>query len=153
MGRITRDEMLMRKAKISALRGTCTRASIGAIISRDGRTISEGYVGSPPGLPHCIEYGCDIEITSQHYENEEHCVRTTHAEMNALLFAARNGIATNGAEMHTTHSPCLTCAKATITAGIRRVVWGESRDDVEDTVKLLGRAGVRYDTYALSEAP
>ncbi len=141
VSRITRDEMLLRKSELSALRGTCTRASIGATVSRDGRTISEGYVGSPPGLPHCIEMGCIVE--------DDHYVRTTHAEMNALLFAARNGISTYGAELHTTHSPCLICAKAIITAGIQRVVWAENRNDVEATKNLLGRAGVRYATYRL----
>jgi len=139
MARITRDEMLKRKALLTAQRGTCNRASVGALIVRDGRTISEGYVGSPPGMPHCLDIGCDIV--------DDHCVRTTHSEMNALLFAARNGIATDGAEMHITHSPCPTCAKAIITAGIRRVVWDEARGDVDVATKLLRRASITHGTY------
>lgn len=137
--RITRDEMLRQKALLTAQRGTCTRAFVGALIVREGRTISEGYVGSPPGMPHCIDTGCDIV--------DDHCTRTTHAEMNALLFAARNGIATQGAEIHITHSPCPVCAKAIITAGIQRVVWSVNREDVGIARSLLHRASIQNGTY------
>lgn len=139
MPRITRDEMLKQKALLTAKRGTCNRASVGALVVREGRTISEGYVGSPPGMPHCLDVGCDIV--------DDHCVRTTHSEMNALLFAARNGIATDGAELHITHSPCLVCTKAIITAGIQRVMWGIAREDVEEASKLLRRASITYGAY------
>lgn len=137
--RITRDQMLEQKALLTARRGTCLRAFVGALIVRDGRTISEGYVGSPPGMPHCTDVGCDLV--------DDHCVRTTHAEMNALLFAARNGIATEGAEMHITHSPCPTCAKAIITAGIVRVVWSADREDVDIARRLFVRASITHGTY------
>jgi len=141
--RITRDEKLMRMASIVALRGTCLRLSVGAIIARDNRSISEGYVGSLPGMPHCLEWGCEIE--------DDHCTRTNHAEMNALLFAARNGIATSGSEIYVTHTPCLTCTKAIITAGVQRVVWGEEYGDVAATTRLLQKAGIRFDAYKLGE--
>lgn len=139
MSRITRDEMLKQKALLTAKRGTCTRASVGALVVKEGRTISEGYVGSPPGMPHCLDVGCFIE--------DGHCTSTTHAEMNALLFAARNGIATQGAEMHITHSPCPTCSKAIITAGIQRVMWSNERDDLAEAVRLLRRASIQHGAY------
>ena len=139
MARMTRDEMLKEKALLTARRGTCNRASVGALIVRDGRTISEGYVGSPPGMPHCLDVGCFIEAG--------HCISTTHAEMNALLFAARNGIATQGAEIHITHSPCPVCTKAIITAGIQRVVWSNEREDIGEAVRLLRRASITHGTY------
>src|SRR3972149_1523529 len=96
--RITRDEMLMAFARIASKRGTCTRVAVGTVIAREGRIISTGYVGSPPGIRHCLDVGCNIV--------DGHCVRTAHAEMNTLLFAARCGIATQGAELYTTHRPC-----------------------------------------------
>ena len=61
MNRITRDAMLMKMATVVALRGTCTRLSVGAVVSKEARVISQGYVGSPPGMPHCTEWGCDVE--------------------------------------------------------------------------------------------
>jgi len=135
--------MLMQMAEIVALRGTCSRLSVGAVVAKDSRAISQGYVGSPPGMPHCSEWGCDLDEGG-------HCTRTTHAEMNTLLFAARNGIATYGSEMYVTHSPCLTCAKAIITAGVQRVVWREEYGDSMATKKLLSKAGVRFATHTSS---
>ncbi len=138
--RISRDELLMGMAQTVAMRGTCERLRVGAIVSRDGRSISEGYVGSPPGMPHCIDEGCVME--------NDHCIGTTHAEINALLFAARNGIATNGAEIFITHSPCYSCAKAIVTAGITRVVWfNEYRKDADRSKGLFVRANIEYGAY------
>ena len=141
--RITRDSMLMRIAEIVALRGTCSRLSVGAVVTKESRVVSQGYVGSPPGMQHCTEWRCDVDDLG-------HCIRTTHAEMNALLFAARNGIATYGSEMYITHSPCLTCAKAIITAGVQRVVWGQDYGDVQATKRILSQAGLRFATHATS---
>lgn len=146
MGRMTRDTMLMKIASIAAERGTCTRLSVGAVVAREGRVISQGYVGSPPGIRHCNVFGCLIV--------DGHCIRTTHAEMNALLFAARYGIGTYGAELYVTHSPCYTCAKAAITAGISRIVYGALYGDEssqERVLKLLTAASIRYDAYYVGE--
>ncbi len=132
--RISRDEMLMRFAFIASRRGTCRKISVGVIIARHGRTISQGYVGSPPGFSHCLDEGCVLSYG--------HCIRTTHAEMNALLFAARHGIATEGAEMFITHHPCLTCAKGVITAGITRVVYSIRYGDYETVSEFLNQAGI-----------
>jgi dCMP deaminase len=132
--RPSRDEWLIRMAVITSARGTCLRASVGAIISRDGRIISTGYVGSPRGLPHCTDVGCDESTYSG-------CIRTVHAEANAIAFAARHGISTEGSELHCTHSPCGNCAKLIINAGIIRVVYDtEYRDitplDILDSARI-----------------
>ena len=146
--RITRDEMLMTFARVASKRGTCTRLAVGAVIAREGRIISTGYVGSPPGIRHCTEVGCNIV--------DGHCVRTSHAEMNALLFAAQCGIATQGAEMYITHSPCYTCAKAIVTAGIVRVMYGSDYSDQSvksEVAELLCRTNVKYNgPYSIGEA-
>jgi dCMP deaminase len=115
MSRITRDEMLMRVVEAVALRGTCERqppGGIGAVIALDGRVLSTGYVGAPAGLPHCTEVGCEVD------EGRGGCVRTVHAEANAIAFAARKGISVEGASMYCTYSPCIDCAKLVINAGI-----------------------------------
>jgi len=146
--RITRDEMLMQFATIAAQRGTCRKAQVGAILAREGRVVSQGYVGSPPGFPHCTEYGC--------IGAGGHCMRTIHAEMNAILFAARNGIRTENTELYTTHSPCWVCAKAIVTAGIRRVVYGEGFGEEADqrlVSETFTKADIRYESHFVSPTP
>ena len=116
MDRITRTEMLMRTAAVISARGTCTRAFVGAVLAKEGRIISTGYVGAPAGLPHCTDVG-DEEGP------DGGCTRTVHAEANAIAFAARAGTSTDGSELYCTHSPCLGCAKLIINAGITAVYF------------------------------
>jgi dCMP deaminase len=104
-----------------ARRSTCNRAQVGAIIVRDKRILTTGYNGSPTGLPHCTDVGC-LMVNG-------HCVRTLHAEQNAIIQAALHGVSTAGGTLYITHQPCLTCAKMIINAGIRRVVYGGDYPD------------------------
>jgi dCMP deaminase len=108
----------MEMAISASKRSTCTRKNVGAIIARDGRPISVGYAGAPEGLPHCLDQGC---IPGP----DGGCIRTTHAEANAISFAARKGIATQGATLYCTVSPCPNCAKLIINAGITSVQYLE----------------------------
>lgn len=121
--RISRDQMLMRIARTVAERGTCNRASVGCVIVREGRILSMGYVGSPPGAPHCHDAGCIIDKVTGG------CIRTQHAEANAIAWAARCGIAIEGASLYVTLSPCLPCAKMILTAGIQAVYFAEPYRD------------------------
>lgn len=132
--RPSRDLMLMKIAEVNAERSTCLRAKVGAVISRGARVISSGYVGAPSGLPQCDEVGCDPGF-------EGGCRRTTHAEVNAITWAAREGIATLGCVLTTTYSPCKPCCKAIINSGIRRVVYRDTYRDVTGLV-LLKSSGV-----------
>lgn len=137
--RITRGQMFMQMAQVVSYRGTCSRASVGAVIARNNRVISMGYVGSPAGLPHCTETGCEIGP-------EGGCITTVHAEANAICFAAKEGISVNGATLYVTLSPCLNCAKLIINSGITRLVYLEKyRDD--SGIILLVKAGVTVDSY------
>lgn len=129
-----RDEWLMRLAVVVSSRGTCNRAQVGAVISREGRIIATGYVGAPAGLPHCIEVGCDIG-------SHGGCIKTVHAENNAIAFAARFGTSTDGADLHCTHSPCDNCAKSIINSGIRRFVYEHPYRDPTG-LSLLTTAGI-----------
>jgi len=104
-----------------ARRSTCNRAQVGAIIVRDKRILTTGYNGSPTGLPHCTEVGC-LMVNG-------HCVRTLHAEQNAVIQAALHGVSTDRATIYVTHQPCLTCAKMIINAGINRIVYGGDYPD------------------------
>lgn len=132
--RPTRETVLMDVAAVIAKRSTCRRIpqGVGAVLERDGRIISTGYAGAPARLAHCEQAGCDLS---------KPCVRTVHAEANAIVFAGRHGIATDGATMYCTWSPCYGCAKLIINAGIKKLVFKTKYRDV-DGLLLLEEAGV-----------
>jgi dCMP deaminase len=134
MSRISRDEMLMEMAIIASKRSTCTRKHVGAIIAIDGRPVSVGYAGAPSGLPHCVNHGCIAGPDGG-------CIRTQHAEANAIAFAARKGISTEKATIYTTVSPCLACAKLIINAGITEVRFLELYRKMEG-LELLDQLGI-----------
>ena len=138
MKRMGRDEYLMKIAELIALRGTCPRAKVGAVLVREGRVISTGYNGSPSGTPHCIDMDCILDERGK-------CIRTVHAELNCICFAAKYGIKTEGATMYITHSPCLDCAKAIINAGIKKVIYLEKY--YLDGLRLLVKAQVDTKYY------
>ncbi len=110
-------------SELIATRSTCPRRAVGAVLVREHRVIATGYNGAPAGQPHCLDAGCLIE--------NNHCVRTIHAEMNALLQCARYGIATEGVDLYCTDFPCRHCARALVQAGIVRVFFQRSYDSPE----------------------
>jgi dCMP deaminase len=132
--RISRDEMYLRIAETVALRGTCNRLQVGAVIVKDNGIVSEGYVGAPTNLPHCIDVGC-IE------GKDGGCIRTVHAEANAIIKAAKYGKSTDGATMYCTHSPCSVCAAMMINAGIKRLVYRNRYRD-EKPLDILSKVGI-----------
>ena len=107
----------MRIAEEVASRATCDRKHVGAVIVRDKSILATGYNGSIRGLGHCDEEG--------HLMEDGHCVRTIHAEANAIIQAAKNGVMIDGATIYVTASPCWNCFKQIANAGIRRIVYGE----------------------------
>ena len=124
-----------------AKRSTCDRARVGATIVKERRILTTGYNGSPAGLPHCDEIG--------HLMIAGHCVRTLHAEQNAIIQAALHGVSVAGGTIYVTHQPCLTCAKMIINAGITRVVYGGHYPD-ENAVAFLHDAGVTLQHWAIA---
>ena len=122
----------MNIARTVATRATCDRKHVGAVIVRNRVILSTGYNGSIRGLPHCDEIG--------HLMEDGHCVRTMHAEANAIVQAARNGVALEGAEIYVTASPCFNCFKLIANAGIRKIFYGEFyRDEkIHDFAQQLG---------------
>lgn len=107
----------MSIARTVATRSTCDRKHVGAVIVLERRILATGYNGSISGLPHCDEVG--------HLMEDGHCVRTIHAEANAIMQAARCGVRITGATIYVTASPCFSCFKLIAAAGIRRIVFGE----------------------------
>ncbi|WP_010303443.1 ComE operon protein 2 [Kurthia senegalensis] len=134
MERITWDQFFMAQSHLLAIRSTCTRLSVGATIVRDKRIIAGGYNGSISGDDHCIDKGC--------YVVDNHCVRTVHAETNALLQCAKYGTPTNGADLYVTHFPCLPCTKSIIQAGIQNLYYATDYKNNEYAIELLRQAGV-----------
>ena len=127
-----------------ASRATCDRGKSGCVLVKNKRILSTGYVGSPVGLPHCDETG---HLMNTVYDKEgnlsQHCVRTTHAEMNAIVQAARHGISIDGATIYCRMEPCLDCCKAIINAGIKRVVAERKYHAADDTREFFKEAGVK----------
>ena len=117
------DEYFMNVAAMVGMRGTCDRGRSGCVIAREKRIVAAGYVGSPIGAAHCDEAGHEMHtVTHENGQSSRHCIRTTHAEQNAIAHAARVGVALEGATVYCHMTPCYTCAKILINAGIKRVV-------------------------------
>src|SRR5437763_5338283 len=115
--RVPWDQYFMNIAQVVASRSTCPRKFVGSVIVRDKTILSTGYNGSIRGLPHCDEVG--------HMMENDHCVATVHAEANAIIQAAKNGVAIDGATIYTTASPCWPCFKLIANSGCVRIVFGE----------------------------
>ena len=121
---------------LASERATCPRMHCGCVIVKERYVLSTGYNGSLPGLEHCEDVGCLVV--------DSHCVRTNHAEMNALAQAAKHGVSLAGSTAYVTNTPCTTCAKALIAAGIERVVVFS---DYQSTLaeKFFSEAGISLD--------
>lgn len=137
------DDYFMNIAKAVSLRMSCDRAQIGAVIVSPERLIlSTGYGGAPAGWPSCDEVGHElVEINGR-----QSCVRTVHAEENAITTAARHGIRLDGGTLYTTASTCYDCLKMVAQAGIKRILYGQQYDSARsgsvDIVKLANDRGI-----------
>src|SRR3954466_8138663 len=130
--RLSWDEYFMNIAREVATRSTCDRKHVGAVVVRDKIILTTGYNGAIRGLPHCDDAG--------HLMEDGHCVRTIHAEANAIVQAARNGVRIDGATVYVTASPCWPCFRMIANAGIVKIVFGEFYRDprIFDFAKRLG---------------
>ena len=137
------DEYFMEVARTVAKRATCDRGRSGCVIVKDKRILCTGYVGSPIGVDHCDEIGHEmLETYNEKGEKSMHCIRTSHAEQNALAQAARFGTAIDGGTLYCKMEPCYTCAKMIINSGIRRVVAEMRYHAAERTRDVFKKAGV-----------
>jgi dCMP deaminase len=140
--RVTWDQYFMNIARVSSSRATCHRKYVGAVIVRNKTILSTGYNGSIRGLDHCSDVG--------HMMEDGHCVATIHAEMNAIIQAARNGVRIEGASIYVTASPCWGCFKALANAGVMRICYGEFYRD-EKSFAIAKRLGIEMVHVPLQE--
>ncbi len=137
------DEYFLKVADVVAYRATCDRGRSGCVIARNKRILTTGYVGAPSGMPHCDEVGHEFkEVKHEDGSTSQHCVRTSHAEENAIVQAAKLGVSIDGATLYCRMTPCYTCAKMIINAGIERVVCEKDYHASEDTKRIFQKAGV-----------
>ncbi len=120
-----------------AKRSTCDRAYVGCLlVNKDNRIVSSGYNGSIKGNPHCSEIG--------HTMRDGHCIATIHAEMNALLYCAKEGIKVDGCVCYVTHFPCLNCTKALIQAGISKIYYSNAYRIDDYALELLDKNHIEH---------
>ncbi len=136
------DEYFLKVAMLVSERATCPRAHVGSVLVKEKRILASGYNGSIPGDAHCEDDGCMVV--------DNHCIRTIHAEMNALLFCAAHGVSTKGATAYITTLPCVNCAKALIGAGIKEVVIFSDYHDLSSE-EFFKRGGVPIRRIAMPE--
>jgi dCMP deaminase len=123
------DDYFLKICNTVGEMSTCERGHVGCVIVKDRRILTTGYAGSPSGMAHCDEIGHEME--------NGHCVRTVHAEQNAIIQAAKHGVSTDGATAYVTMVPCYTCAKMLVNAGIKRVVADNLYRGSEKSIKLF----------------
>ena len=142
------DEYFMELANAAAKRATCDRGRSGCVIVKDKQVLVTGYVGSPIGLPHCDEVGHLFKKTFHEDETiTTHCVRTVHAEQNAICQAARRGIALDGATLYCRMTPCRVCAMLIINCGIKRVVCEKKYHAGEESEQMFKQAGIKLEFF------
>lgn len=132
--RIPWEQYFMSQSLLLSTRSTCTRLAVGATIVRDRRVISGGYNGSVSNDVHCIDEGC--------YVVDGHCIRTVHAEVNAILQCAKFGVRTEGADIFVSHFPCLQCTKMIIQAGLSNVYYLHDYNNDEYAKELFDHAKI-----------
>ena len=137
------DRYFLDLCEAVSKRATCDRGRSGCVIVKDKRIMTTGYVGAPSGLPHCDDVGHDMRKVFDYAGNvTQHCVRTLHAEQNAIIQAARFGIALEGATLFCKMTPCRTCAMMIINAGIKRVICEKRYHGDKDTIEMFKQADV-----------
>ncbi|EGS31206.1 putative ComE operon protein 2 [Peptoniphilus sp. oral taxon 375 str. F0436] len=132
------NEYFMEITEMVASRSTCDRAFVGCVlVNKDHRIVSTGYNGSVAGNPHCSEVG--------HTMRDGHCIATIHAEMNALLYCAKEGIPVKGCTAYVTHFPCLNCSKALIQAGIEKIYYKNAYRVDDYALDLFEKNGIHLE--------
>lgn len=132
------DVYWLQMARLAATRATCPRLQVGCVLVRDKKMLVTGYNGACKGQPHCIDVGCMLI--------DGHCLRSVHAEANAIIQAALHGVTTANSTAYVTHHPCVHCEKMLINAGVVRVVY---LNEYRDNGKFFTSAGVDVERIQL----
>lgn len=137
------DDYFIEVSHAISKRATCDRGRAGCVIAKDNQLLVTGYVGSPAGLPHCDDVGHQMKkVIHEDDSISQHCVRTVHAEQNAICQAAKRGIAIEGATLYCSMTPCRTCAMMLINCGIRRVVCEKKYHAGAESEAMFREAGI-----------
>ncbi len=145
------DEYFMEVCEAISKRATCGRGRSGCVIAKDHQILATGYVGAPSGLPHCDEVGHQLkQMVHEDGSITTHCVRTVHAEQNAICQAAKRGVSIDGATLYCRMTPCRTCAMLIINCGIVRVVCQRRYQSPADSESMFEKAGVKLE-YVFDE--
>ena len=149
--RPTWDDYFMEVADAISKRATCDRGRSGCVIAKDKQILATGYVGSPIGFPHCDDVGHQMKkVTHEDGTVTEHCVRTVHAEQNAICQAAKRGVAIDGATVYCRMTPCRVCAMLLINSGIKKVYAERKYHAGAESEAMFKRAKVKI-TYKHNE--
>ncbi len=125
------DKNFINIAKEIALASKCVSKQVGAVIVKDGRILSTGYNGTPSGYTNCCEHW-DGQYTKDHHDWSK--TYEIHAEMNAIIWAARKGISVEGGTIYVTLEPCSECSKNLIASGIKRIVYEKSYEHTNSDI-------------------
>lgn len=140
------DEYFLDMADAVSKRATCDRGKSGCVIAKDKQVLVAGYVGSPVGFPHCDQAGHQMKkVTHEDSTTTDHCMRTIHAEQNAICQAAKLGISISGSTLYCRMTPCRTCAMLIINCGISRVVCERTYHAGEESEQMFQQAGIELD--------
>lgn len=140
------DEYFINIAKVVGTRATCDRGRTGCVLVKNKHIIATGYVGAPAGCASCDDIGHEMNtVTQEDGTQSKHCIRTTHNEQNAIAQAAKMGVSTDGATLYCMMTPCYTCAKLLINAGIKRIVAEKDYHAGARSKELFKEAGVQYE--------
>ena len=142
------DEYFMEVAKTIAKRATCDRGRSGCVIAKDKQLLVTGYVGSPIGLSHCDEVGHRMKKVIHDDDSiSQHCMRTVHAEQNAICQAAKLGVPLDGATVYCKMTPCRTCAMLIINCGIKRIVCEKKYHQGAESEQMFKNAGITLEYF------
>jgi len=139
------DEYFMNIVKVVSKRGTCDRGYPACVMVRDHQILSTGYAGAPSGLKHCSEVGHELhEVIHNDGTVSKHCIRTVHAEQNAIVQAAKNGISLNGATVYVNMEPCYVCAKMLINVGVVKIISAKKYHGAKRSREIFKEAGIEF---------
>lgn len=137
------DDYFMEVCDAIAKRATCDRGRSGCVIAREKQILATGYVGAPMGLPHCDDVGHKMKkVTHDNGTESMHCVRTVHAEQNAICQAAKMGVSIAGATLYCKMTPCSACAMMIINCGITKVICSKRYHRGADSEAMFAQAGL-----------
>jgi dCMP deaminase len=141
--RPTWDEYFIEIARVVGTRSTCDRGRLGCVLVRDKQILVTGYAGAARGLSHCDDVGHQLKTVRHEDDHEtQHCLRTAHAEQNALIQAARIGVPVKDATLYCGMTPCALCAKMLINAGIKNIVCAKRYHAGEESEEMFRKLGI-----------